>query len=488
MRLRRSIGWVHYAAVCAAVVVSSFMACHSTQVRAESEAPVLVVGGDVNLGRRQNAISSFEGPGSALGTLKILRSADLSFVNLESVIATVGFPAEKGEKGPYYFRGRPEILAVLGEAGIDVVGLANNHSFDYGPKALFQQLSFLDSMAIAHTGAGQNFETACAPVFRKAGDFTIAFFSLDSTMSYFAAGSNKPGSCHLDKDDPKKWFKHLWERIKEARKRAHLVMVAVHWGKNLKERPTTEMRELAYSIVNAGADAILGSSAHIFHGMEIYQGRPIIYDAGNLLFDLKNTPGTDRSILLKLHMMAEGVKEVEIWPLRVGYGKTKLDKGESASATIEKFANLSRELGTEVSIVHEKATVKLPVHSVRRPPLRPLMSNPPMGLSPNALKAPPLSCIVRQVPKDARMEPLNVGPMKLVGLRIDPPILHGRKMLWVESFWMVDETPLDNLFIDPRMRHRNGTKSWSSRHEPCDWQWPTKRWKPKVIVHDGGRA
>src|SRR5690606_27701221 len=70
----------------------------------EAEGPVFAFGGDVNLGRRQNAITAMVGPEAALAEVTELRTADAAVVNLESVIATArDAGADKGESGPYYF-------------------------------------------------------------------------------------------------------------------------------------------------------------------------------------------------------------------------------------------------------------------------------------------------------------------------------------------------------------------------------------------------
>ncbi len=123
-------------------------------------APVVAFGGDVILGERQNALTGCSGPANALGGVPELAEADLAIVNLESVIATAGAPVAKGTPFPFYFRGRPELLAVLVAAGIDVVCTANNHSGDFGTEALLEQVRLLDGMNFGHAGSGLNREAS----------------------------------------------------------------------------------------------------------------------------------------------------------------------------------------------------------------------------------------------------------------------------------------------------------------------------------------
>src|SRR5690606_6701889 len=131
--------------------------------------PVIVWGGDVNLGRRQHYRTAELGPENIL-RIPALQAADLRIVNLECVIATQGEQGvRKGEDGPYYYRARPEMLRVLAATGVDMVATANNHSGDYGPQALMEQGRWLDALGIAHAGGGAHREAAFSPVIRRAG-------------------------------------------------------------------------------------------------------------------------------------------------------------------------------------------------------------------------------------------------------------------------------------------------------------------------------
>ena len=463
-------------------VVMSLSGCSSESHATDS--PVLAFGGDVNLGRQLNAIVELAGPAAALEPVEELVAADLAIVNLESVVATIGQQADKGEKGPYYFRGRPEMLAVLYEAGIDVVGLGNNHSFDYGPDALRQMRGLLEGMSIGYAGAGASAAEACAPVFRRARNLTVALFSLESTQVETAAGRETPGTCYLDPERPDLWLKLLEPRIRDARTSAHVVIVAVHWGKNFATEPSDRTQALARAIIDAGADAILGSSGHITQGIGTYRNRPIVYDAGNLLFDLKPEPETSRSALFLLHLSNAGVTRVEVVPLKVGYGQTRTDSGQTGAEMVTRVAALSAKLGTELSVSGRRGFVEFADLPARDNPTKPVEADATITLAPRPGSQPPADCVVDGIPVAARMRPRKLGPLQLVGARVNPPVRKGRGVFWIETFWTIDESINENFFIDPRLRHRDGKPAWSGRHQPCDWLWPTLRWRPGVIYRD----
>src|SRR5690606_8511267 len=58
---------------------------------------------------------------------------------------------------------------------------------------------------------------------------------------------------------------------------------------------------------------------------------------------------------------------------------------------------------------------------------------------------------VENVPEDARIEPVNIGPLTLLGVRVKPTTaITRRRMLWVESFWRCDAPQRENIRLDFR--------------------------------------
>ena len=85
------------------------------------------------------------GPQWPLQELKhLIKNSDIALTNLECVIATQGKFWDKREHKPFYYRAPPVVLDVLVDAGFDVVITANNHSMDFGPDALMEQIELLE--------------------------------------------------------------------------------------------------------------------------------------------------------------------------------------------------------------------------------------------------------------------------------------------------------------------------------------------------------
>ena len=53
----------------------------------------------------------------------------------------------------------------------------------------------------------------------------------------------------------------------------------------MRSRPTSEFRVFARRVIEAGADVFWGHSAHIVQGVEVWRGKPILYDTGDFVDD-----------------------------------------------------------------------------------------------------------------------------------------------------------------------------------------------------------
>jgi poly-gamma-glutamate capsule biosynthesis protein CapA/YwtB (metallophosphatase superfamily) len=445
--------------------------------------PVVAFGGDVILGERQNALTASGGFERALCGVPELAKADLSIVNLESVVASSGAPVSKKTPFPFYFRGRPELLAVLTTAGIDIVCTANNHSGDFGTEAMAEQMRLLDDMNFGHVGSGPNRDAACVPVLRRAGELVVAVFSIDSTMPSFAATDVLPGTCFLSPEHPAHWTEFLAPRIDAARRSAHIVLVGVHCGPDFELRPRDQDIAIGRAVIDAGADAMLGSSTHVLQGIEIYRGRPILYDAGNLLW--QNPRRIAESAIFSLVLEPAGIRQIQITPVEVGYGESWSAQGERGHAILTTLRDRSGELGTTIDVNDDRGVIDLPPLPPRNPPTDAIPANLTLGSPPAPQLTAPPECVVTAVPDEARIAPLALGPLTLVGVSVEPAVLVEQTLIWLDTFWSVDAPIPSDLSIAARAGplQPNGL-FWQDDHEPCNWVWPSSRWAPGTIYHD----
>ena len=304
--------------------------------------------GDVMLARGVSEELAHLEPDEPWGdTLTVLRRADLRLANLECCVSERGRPFEPPRV--FSFRAAPRAFDVLRAGGIDVVTLANNHVLDYGPEALLDTLDGLDAAGIAHVGAGRTRAEASAPAVLTAPDGTrLGVVGFTDNFPEYGAADTRPGTFHLDVVPSA--AQRVERSMAHARELgADFVVVTAHWGPNMRERPTAAFREFAQAVIEAGADAWFGHSAHIFQGVEFHQGRPIIYDAGDFIDDYAVDPRlrNDRSLIWMLDLGEDGVR-LAAYPVQLSYARVDLAEGEAFDWIVRRLRELSAEFGTSV--------------------------------------------------------------------------------------------------------------------------------------------
>ncbi|KRE90558.1 capsular biosynthesis protein [Paenibacillus sp. Soil766] len=224
-----------------------------------------------------------------------IQQADYSFVNLETAVTLEN---EKDTNQIYNFKSNPESLTGLKNAGFDMVSVANNHSMDFLQKGFLDTLTHLDKAGLLYVGGGLNVQEAYQAKSVNLKGKTVKFLAFSRfipTGDWFA-GKNKPGIAQAYDRKP------VFEAIAREREGADYVLIYLHWGVEMNNRPEAWQREFAKQMIDAGADAIIGSHVHVLQGFEYYKGKPIAYSIGNFLFpDYVTGPKADTGLLhLKL--------------------------------------------------------------------------------------------------------------------------------------------------------------------------------------------
>lgn len=218
--------------------------------------------------------------------LELMRSADIFMLNNEFTYSTRGTPTPNKD---WTFRADPENVNMLLDIGTDVVGLANNHAFDWGEDSLFDTMTTLDEAGIDRVGAGADLEEAKKAVYYELGGKTFAIVASTAVekegdpeygMSRHAT-ADSPGV--LSTIDPAECL----DAIRTAEANSDYVFVYVHWGTESTDVLDPEQKELARLYIDAGADAVIGNHPHVLQGFEYYNGKPILYSLGNYWFNTK---------------------------------------------------------------------------------------------------------------------------------------------------------------------------------------------------------
>ena len=211
--------------------------------------------------------------------IEIMKGMDQMWINNEFVYSRRGEPLPTKM---WTFCGDPDNVSYLKDLGVDIVGLANNHTFDFGEVSFLDTLETLEKAQIPYVGAGRDIEQAAAPVYLEADGFKIAYVAAsraEYTIYTPEAAETEPGIlwCYD--------YTRFLESIKTAAENADYVIALPHWGVEHSTVLEDEQIYGAHALIDAGADAVIGAHPHILQGIEYYEGKPIIYSLGNFWFD-----------------------------------------------------------------------------------------------------------------------------------------------------------------------------------------------------------
>jgi hypothetical protein len=203
-----------------------------------------------------------------------LAATDVAFGNFEGVLLDGGEPVKqcKDKRICFLFRTPTRYAAYLKLAGFDVMSLANNHARDFGEDGRTSSMNALDAVGIRHSGR----------------EGTTASWIANGRRVALAAFAPNVGSNSLN--DPE-----IAKALVAGLASSHdIVIVSFHGGAEgngaekmpfAREIFAGEDRghvvEFARSMVDAGADIVLGHGPHVVRPMEIYHDRLIAYSLGN---------------------------------------------------------------------------------------------------------------------------------------------------------------------------------------------------------------
>lgn len=232
--------------------------------------------------------------GDALEELDRVRP-DARIINLETAVTT----REDAEPKGINYRMHPRNAPVLGAARIDCCTLANNHVLDWGNAGLLETLDTLAHLRIRVAGAGRDLAAARRPAeIDAAHGARVLVFALAATdagiPAAWAAGADRPG-VDLLPDFSYATAAQIAARVAAVKRPRDIVVAGIHWGPNWGYGIPTEHRRFAHALIDrARVDVVCGHSSHHPMGIEVHDGRLVLYGCGDLLNDYEGIPGHER--------------------------------------------------------------------------------------------------------------------------------------------------------------------------------------------------
>ncbi|WP_051218503.1 CapA family protein [Nocardioides insulae] len=244
-----------------------------------------------------------------------LRNADLTVGNLEMTLSTDGAPTQ----GDDSFGSGPAVLGPLRRAGFDALSLANNHSGDYGRRAMLDTVARIRESPIVPFGVGRDLVAASRPAYLRVGGTTFALLGFNAIGETPRATSTDAGALGVrmpPRTGPlvRADLAHLARVIRQADRQADAVIVLPHWGTQYTHEPEPIQRAVSRRLVAAGADLVVGGHPHWVQGVESVRGVPVVHSLGNFVFDMDFMAETMQGIVLETTWRGGELRRIRFVP------------------------------------------------------------------------------------------------------------------------------------------------------------------------------
>lgn len=254
-------------------------------------------------------------------------TSNLAVLNFEGAISSPGSsPIPKC--GPH-LKMEPRAAALAQELGFHAATLANNHSMDYGADGLKNTLRVLTAQGLQTTGAG----LTCSEASRSLkvvlpGNQRVQILSF-CEREFGIAQSGTAGVTWLHSPFAE-------DLIRQAKLASDVVIVCAHGGNEVMPLPSVQRREQLRSLVDAGADLVIGHHPHVPQGWEEWGVGTIFYSLGDFYFDSLDghrAPHRDWGYMAQAWLEGGHIGGIDIVPFeRVGTAILPLGAARDAEA------------------------------------------------------------------------------------------------------------------------------------------------------------
>jgi len=200
--------------------------------------------------------------------------------NLETPVIEV-LPDKSPIGSTYRFGGGRADVKLLADAGFAVLSLANNHYFDLREQGQLQTPKILAEEGIFPIGAGRTEDPLYRVETLEVKGWKLGFVAVTNRIN----APVRAGTPQVPYIELRDMVATLGPLVQRARADHDLIILAVHWGDEYEEAPSSYHRTAAHGLIDAGVDLIMGHHPHVLQGIERYNDGLIAYSLGNFLFE-----------------------------------------------------------------------------------------------------------------------------------------------------------------------------------------------------------
>ena len=206
------------------------------------------------------------------------QNADMAIVNYETI--TLG--KNKSFSGFPRFNSPEQTLLAIKNAGFDIISTANNHSLDQGKAGIISNLKLAEKYGLKTVGT--YLEPQSEYLIKEENGIKVGFLAYTYGLNGLEHSLTKEELSHMINLIEEEKIKN---DIKTLKNDVDVLAIAIHWGEEYKRIPNGFQTDLAYKMVDWGANIILGSHPHVLQKSEIIKknGKDnfIIYSMGNFI-------------------------------------------------------------------------------------------------------------------------------------------------------------------------------------------------------------
>jgi poly-gamma-glutamate synthesis protein (capsule biosynthesis protein) len=193
------------------------------------------------------------------------------------------------------FATRPEHFEIFNLLGADIIELTGNHNLDVGQDAYVKTYNWLASQGMKTFGGGLSAREASAPLVLELKDGKrVAWIGFNEFCPCGECADVSMGANRYKEEQAR-------QITDELRKQVDYIIACVQFGESDSYIPTASQRKISKTLIDAGADVVIGSQAHQPQTFEYYNGKLIFYGIGNFMFDQIHRVGVRQAYFLECY-------------------------------------------------------------------------------------------------------------------------------------------------------------------------------------------
>lgn len=295
--------------------------------------------GDVSLGILQihgyagtfREMYDQQGPAYFLQNVKsVFEEDDMTIVNFEGVLTESTDLVEK----QYNIKGDPAYIEVLPLGSVEAVSFGNNHRMDYGRQGSDDTVALFEENGISY-----------------AYDDNIGIYETKGLRIGFVSVNEV-----YDGEAVELWLEEGIRKLQEDE--VNLIIACCHWGIERDDYPEDYQKKLGKKCIDWGADLVLGCHPHVLQGIEVYNGKFIVYSMGNFCFGGNRNPKDKETMIFRqTFTFIDGVKQEDqqagVIPCLISSVMSRNDycptpaEGDDFTSILERINTLSEPFGTK---------------------------------------------------------------------------------------------------------------------------------------------